>query len=337
MKLSELLRKNILEVDFGGILNKFEIKIRRNVLFFEDIFTDYIKNCEDSGYGKEMEEIAHRWGLMGAKTFTPKFLKRITKPLYVAVARKVWKNMNIISEGRIIKENDKFVTFKLKNEFITRVIGKNRFATGFFIGCLEVLYKKKLTSVRISQNSKNWSIYHLKFEDDSPQNITKKSKPIYNNLNKLQKFDIPNLRNAIKENLFQIDKNVIYFRGKRIIILENTIFHLIANNSILMNNVSDISYNFFKKIIDKNSTIEDKLKLLKTILQVMGWGTVKILIQNKKIILNIRSPPYGLQQEKDNWDFIIKTVLGYMRLVNKKFRVEGVKTNYKMLKIIYSL
>jgi len=62
MRLSESLRRNIMNVIGGGIVNRFVLKKSRiDLLFFEDILANYIKGCEDAGFGKEMEETAEKW------------------------------------------------------------------------------------------------------------------------------------------------------------------------------------------------------------------------------------------------------------------------------------
>jgi len=141
----------------------------------------------------------------------------------------------------------------------------------------------------------------------------------------------------LKNKIFQLKgKNSIYFRGKRLSIVENTIFHLTGNRSILLDKVPHISYDFFEQIIEKDSADERKLTLLKTLLQTMGWGIIKISYRNKKIILiEIKNPPYGFQLEKDNWNFLIRVILGYLWFLDKDLKLVNIESSYKHLNIIY--
>ena len=70
MRLSESLRRNIMETIPGKILNKFKGRSSRSVVFFEDILAEYIKECEASGYDKELANLGYNWGLMGIQKLT---------------------------------------------------------------------------------------------------------------------------------------------------------------------------------------------------------------------------------------------------------------------------
>ncbi len=76
--------------------------------------------------------------------------------------------------------------------------------------------------------------------------------------------------------------------------------------------------------------------MIKSVLQMMGWGTINIIIEKKKIVFHINNLPYGLQLEKDNWNFLIRVILGYLWLLDKKFKIMNVKTCYKKLIVNYS-
>ena len=59
--------------------------------------------------------------------------------------------------------------------------------------------------------------------------------------------------------------------------------------------------------------------------------------QEKNIIkLEIKNQPYGMQNEKDNWIFLINTILGYLWLVDRDFKVERVAEGYKKLDVTYA-
>jgi len=104
----------------------------------------------------------------------------------------------------------------------------------------------------------------------------------------------------------------------------------------MLNKISEISYDYFSILIDDESNIERKLILLKTLLQVMGWGVVKIVIKSDtKISVDIKNPPYGLQLEKDNWDFLLRTIQGFLWLINTNFKIEKINEGYKRITVDY--
>jgi len=101
-----------------------------------------------------------------------------------------------------------------------------------------------------------------------------------------------------------------------------------------MNRVPHLSYEFFKDIVEKDSSQEGKLILLKNILQIMGWGLIETsIVKDNKISITIKYPPYGMQIEKDNWYFLIHMILGYIWLLDKRFRMEKVDVNNRVLKV----
>ena len=69
----------------------------------------------------------------------------------------------------------------------------------------------------------------------------------------------------------------------------------------------------------------------------MGWGILTIIKKEKEIIIEIKNPPYGIQKESDNWDFIINVILGYLWVIDKKFRIIEIKCFFKKLIIKYGL
>ena len=161
-----------------------------------------------------------------------------------------------------------------------------------------------------------------------------KDKRIYNKLNYIISPKGFTLKDAFKKNIFHLRENKIYFRGNPLYPVENTIFHLISDSGILLEKIPYISYNYFKKIIKDSSDIK-KLILLKTLLQTMGWGIVTIIPKENEIIIDIKNPPYGFQVERDRWDFLINTIMGYIWLIDKDFRIGDILEGYKHLIVKY--
>ncbi len=104
----------------------------------------------------------------------------------------------------------------------------------------------------------------------------------------------------------------------------------------MLDKVPSISYNFFKEVVDVDSTDKQKLVLLKNLLQTMGWGVVNIVIRKEGgILIEIKNPPYGLQLEGDNWHFLVNTVLGYIQVIDADFEIVDVGDNSKNIRVVY--
>ncbi len=207
---------------------------------------------------------------------------------------------------------------------------------GLYTGILNAVYKSEITSVDVSQSERSCR-YVFKIED-TPFYVRGKKKSRYDQLNSLPVSDKSTLKNALRSHVFQLKKNnQIYFRDKLVTPIENTVFHLIGIQAILSDRIPHIAYSCFKDVVMKDSLDEEKLNLLKTLLQSMGWGVVKIMVKtHREIIIQLKHIPHGFQLEDDNWDFLIKSVLGYLWLLDKDFKVNKVNESYKTLSILYS-
>ncbi|MCX6814365.1 MAG: hypothetical protein NTY20_01805 [Candidatus Aenigmarchaeota archaeon] len=333
MRLSESIRRDILETRAEGIINKFKIYKRRNVLLFEEILANYIKACEDSGYKEDMNGIAKTWSFLYTKNFLPEFMFKMPKTVLLnRILKKVWINLGLLDDFKAsIKDNT--ITFFSHNESITRCIGKNEFCNGLWEGVISGLYGRYAESLS-SQCSFPDCIYTYSLKD-IPFNIESKSKNHYVNLNKtfagkgeLQKY--------LKMKIIVLKGNHMYFRKKSVVIGENTIFHIFGSKNILMGKVPDISHLCFSAIIDSESTVNEKIFLLKNILEVFGWGKVKIIYGGNRIEIEISNPPFGIQKEEDNWTFFANMILGYIFLINRKASISEINFG-KNLKILYSI
>jgi len=338
MRLSESLRRNIMEVTISGILNKFKIRSRRSVLFFEDILVNYIKCCEKHGFSKELESVTRHWATLAFWLLTPNYVKNFGSTLLVEITKKIWKNLGLIKDATVIRR-DNILSIKTNNEFITRTIGKNSFMVGFYMGCINAIYKKEAKPIKVLQ-TKNSCDYEYEL-GDKLVNLKNLGRKDYYKLNYLLEGGKLTLKSAVKNKIFSLGRdNSLYFRERRILIIENTLFHLIGNENLLFEKTQDISYNFFKQVIEKHSTDNEKLNLLKNLLQIMGWGIVTILSYKNKIIIKVKNPPFGLQLEGDNWNFLANVVLGYLHVLNKGFKIENINnanSTNKNLLLTYSI
>lgn len=336
MKLSESLRKNIMSVNVGSIVNKFKAHSRRNVLFFEDIMANYIKECQEEAYDEDIRNICQKCMHLITHVLPPPILKKLpVNILFNNFLRRAWISIGALEDIHLTKDDD-IIKIRIRNEQITRIIGQNEYTPGLLIGILEILHKHKIECIKKVIRG-DITMYEFKITNKPLEKIEAKDKILYNKLNYFKKTKGIGFKDALVKGTFQIkDSSRTYFRSKSVMILENTLFHLLSNSGILINRISHISYKFFKNIVEKESSFEGKLILLKNILQIMGWGIVNVsMIKKDKIILIIKNPPYGLQKEKDNWNFLVQMILGYLWILNKKFILQNMKIDNKILTLSF--
>ncbi len=332
MKLSESLRRNIFNAGVGGIINRFRGKRRRVILFFEDILAEYIKECENAGYEENMRKIGEYWGVLGTKLLSD---LRILANVHLLnfFAKGAWSNIGLIDDFKLLKK-DGFIIIETKNEFITRTIGKNEFMEGVFGGCLASYSGKKAEIVWSRTNKETANYKYVITEERYPfQETNKGACKLPNAANDNFGFT---LKDALKSHILTLKQNNrLYFRQKSVIPLENTIFHIISNENILLEKVPFISYCFFKEIISEDAPDEKRLILLKTLLQTMGWCKTKLLFNRNEIIMNLENLPSGMQRENNNWIFLINVILGYLWLIDKRYRIFRVSQKKKSLMITF--
>ena len=87
------------------------------------------------------------------------------------------------------------------------------------------------------------------------------------------------------------------FRGSVLIPVEVTLFHILSNSKMLSRELYMLSNKFFSQIIEKNTSNDDKLRVMKNFMQATGWGRVNIVSKDNDIVFIINDPPYGLQSE----------------------------------------
>ncbi len=323
MRLSEALNRKILSTSSSGILYRFKGKPRRHILLFEDIIANYVKACENSGFGAELQTIGQEWTSRIVQEFIPNTLRRLPRILFInLVMRKIWSNLGLVYYLHAEQQGN-FIELNTQGEVITRLIGKNHLGLGSYQGVLNTLFRSNLECKSNSQTKDHckyiFEIKNKKFEIES------KTKEEYFRLNSPNFSEGNTLENALKSGIFQLrENNRMYFRGKSVFATENTLLHIFGNYSILMEKIPGISYSYFKEIVETEASPEKKLQLIKTLLKVMGYGNVQIIFEGNRVLFRIRNPPYGLQKEADNWDFIVNIIQGYLWLINKKFEVDKI-------------
>jgi len=334
MKISELLRRETLQIAGGVILNYFKIKKRRDTLYFGDIPAEYFLLCEKNGLGKEVQDTARDWMYLYFSVLIPDAFKKIRpERLLNGLVKKIWINMGLMSDFSM-KEEGKRVLIETRNEGTSELIGKNSFQVGFYEGILNALYGKESEVTDVKQTKRECS-YGFKISEKGFA-IEGKKKDEYNKLNQIPRMKGLTLDEMLKRRIFNMDGRKLYFRERVIYPIENTIIHLFSNKGLLLEKVPGISYGFFNGIVEKNAENEDKLRLLKNLMEAMGWGIFTVAEEKERVRMKIENPPYGLQKDKDNWDFLIRMIEGYLRTIDKNYRVEDVNQGYKLLKMGFS-
>ena len=334
MRLSYSLHSGALKTALGSILNKIHFGTRRNVMFFEDISAQYAQLCESSGYEKEMYAIGEEWFYLVYKNLIPRAIMHLPKHILFPMLADIWRGIGSLDSMNILYADNK-ITVETEKEAVTRIIGKNAFMQGVFAGSFEAVLNKRLVLEDVHQ-TKRRSTYCYKVDGEMTPFPSKTKEEFM----KLNRYTIPkgfSINDAIKSGILTLKENKLYFRGKIISATDSTVYHIAGNRGIMIDKVSDISYDYFSKLIDKKSKTEAKLILLKTLLQTMGWGIITISgDMYANITFDIRYPPYGFQKEKDNWDALSMVILGYLRNIDNTFSITSKTEKYKQVIFRYS-
>jgi hypothetical protein len=334
MRLGELIQKKILTGVGGKVAYRFGGSERRHTLFSEDILAEYAKECQNAGFGEQMREIGEGWlsRLVSAKM--PNYFKKIPQITFLNyfLGRNL-ANIGLIESLRASR-NDNVISLEIKKEGVTRIVGRNDFLMGLHQGVIEVLNDRKVKPVKVEQ-TKEGSHYEFEILEEP---FTIDTKPIrkYNELNTHPQSMEAGLEELLRKKIFTLRGNRMYFRGKSIGPVENTVFHLFGQYGLCIDRVSHISFDYFNELVDKDSSIEGKLSFLKTFIQATGWGIVNMLWKPPQLTVTIKHPPYGLQPEGDNWTFLANTILGYLWIVDKSFKIEKISEDNRKLIMNYA-
>jgi len=312
-----LLSKNLVESYVGGLISRFQVKRRRSVLFFDDIIADYARYCEDSGHWNMMLSAAEEAGVLMARLFIPGYMKTMPPSMvFNGPGKLIWKRTGLLSDIDF-SIKDGTVRIETKDEAISDVIGCNSIAAGSWMGAASFLMGKRLALESISYKEPN-SEYVFRVTHDPPRVPHSKPKERYDALNSYRMEEGFSLKDAISAGVIRTDGDLMYFRGRRLFYSENTLFHLLSKCPDI-GRVSVISARFFDDIIDAEATDKEKLRLMKTLLQSMGWGiTNSIMKENGDVRVVLESPPVGLQVA-ENYKFLVNTIHGYMMAVDERF------------------
>lgn len=336
MRLSELLKREILTSSVGGIVSRFKGKSRRNTFFFEDIFAEYVDACDKAGRGDLLEKIGEEWMSRVVEQRISKPMRKLPKIAFMnLVMRPIWISTGLMDDFRATGERNR-INIKTKNEGVTRITGKNRLVVGLYGGILSVLWGLHINPLEVHQSKESCEyIFEI---SSTPFYIESKKPEHYDELNDIPETKGTTIKDMLNLGIFNLSaNNRIYFRGRPIGPIDNTVFHLFGQNKLLFDHLPSISFNYFMQIIEKESSKEKKLSLLKMLLQSMCWGMITIVAEEDWISMEINNPPYGLQPQKDNWDFLTNVILGYIWLIDKKYKLRSVREGYKRLVVNYSI
>lgn len=332
-----------METYVGSILNTFKIKReRRFVLFFNQIFTEYIWECEKAGYGPVLEKISRYSNALYCDSPMVGVLKKLPKTVLFNIAlRHIWTNVGLLDDFEYARKGE-IITLRTKGESFTRDIGGNRFMVGQYAGVLEGLCEHKVKCVEANQ-TKGSCEYKYVLGSSPKEETEHKSVEEYTALNKIQMKGRGGftLKEALRKNILQLrENNRIYFRGMYLLNSENTLMHLLGNYGPMLEEfVPHISQKSFMEILGKPGNKRERLHLLKNLLQVMGWGIIDILTNDEVMKIQITYPPHGIQAEEDNWDFLVYTILGYLWLIDEGYGIDSKRYDSvtNTLFLVYSL
>jgi len=316
MKLSTSLYKGLMEVGVGSVLNRFKINSRRDILIFEDLVCEHFQYLQEKGKGEVLFRVGKEWAFLCINNLLPSIIRKLgvvgTVENFCGPA---WKNIGVL-ESVEIKQEGKEIILKTEGETISSKIGPNRFMEGFFAGVLSALYKQDITFL----NSKNQSgiiCYRFKIRRGK-FHVKGRKKTEYDKLNKTRKVEGFRLKDLMKKGLVKLKEgNKLEYRGKRMFIFENTALHLFGINSELLEGAEIASRNFFSELVDEKAGRREKLFLMKNLLQIMGWGKVRLILKDRTVKVVTTELPHGLHSGPENWDYLDYMVLGYLKIIDE--------------------
>ncbi len=335
MKLSESLRRNIIETRTGNIINRFKLLKRRNVFFFEELEAQYIHECEKSGYSEHTLRMGQEWMSLVFKALMPSLAKNIPPTFFLNhMVKKLWNSIGLV-ESFVISKSGNELTITTHNEAITRYIGANSFTVGCYLGIINAVFDSSAKPVKTSQ-SRHVSEYTYLLEDTKPLLPEGKPSHVYWNLNQPKEMKGYTIKHALKNNIFRMKNNIIYFREKHISPVESTIFTIIGESGILQDRIVSLSYDFFSDVVAYENSENKILHTLKTLFQIMGWGRMNIITNKNAIRIELAKPPYSLKKT-DNWNYLALTILGYLKHINPGLVINSITPLQTGVSFLYTV
>jgi hypothetical protein len=317
LRFSESLSSGVLASGVGLLLNTFKLKPRRGTLFFEELVGRYVKECEKRGSAGAVARVGEEWLVLGIHALVPDALKSLpARDVVNSVLRPVWTNLGILGDISAEEKGNR-ITISTADECVTRVVGKNAFCEGIALGVVEGAYGRKALPVSSFQSAASCK-YEFELTKEA-FSVPSRPKAEYDRLNKFSPPKGFALGDALRSGVMTLRGNRLFYRGRPVWYVENTLFHLIGASGACIDAVPAIARDFFGEWVDAAALDADKLALLKNALQILGWGVVVIEYSGRSAKVVIQSPPHGLQAGPDNYAFLAASVCGFLRLVDSKF------------------
>ena len=137
-------------------------------------------------------------------------------------------------------------------------------------------------------------------------------------LNKIKNAQLGiDLKEGLTKGLLKIDANNIpFFREQRMTMTEVTLFPLLSALPISFTGLEKAAQAFMKKQLDPTADTTSQYRLLKTFLEVCGWGQVMIELEDDRLVqMKITSYPLGLQKDNDQGGFIDHYLSGLLATI----------------------
>lgn len=338
MKFAESLRKEVMYSFVGCLINKLKLRRRRDVIFFGDIFNELIRVWNTKN-PELLERIGKEWMSLYFISMVPSAMRKLPVNIFLnTVMKTIWHNLGLLDDLKAEHEGDIF-TIRTRNENITNVIGNNHFLPGLYKGVLSVMLNSSVIteSIKQTRDKRKYNVYKFRVSGKESE-VEPREKEEYNKINNVNTMNDLTLPNAIKKKMITIEHdNRMYYNGHALSVVENTLFHILGEHSEFLEDVSGVSAEFFKKMLAKSGDDYLRIKLLKNVLQVMGWGIITVKLSEDEIIFTIKSPPYGLRKTGDNWKFISETILGYIHTFKRNAKIKKYEPLKGKVIIVYSL
>jgi len=322
MNLAGSIHKGIISIKPGGVHNTHILKRRRNTIFFEDLISEYYKICEQHGHGEQLYSTAQEWmAKVGITLSPPEVLKNPGINIINNIQNPMWSNLGLINKIHAEQDKDR-VSVTVESPCCTRIIGKNAFMSGVFTGAMNYAFLRQVELLS-EKTTKERSIFEYKILSTKfVNNAIDRQK--YIKMNEIPDTKSTSMKHALNAKTIQLhENNRLYLRNHPLWYVENTIFHMLGHRGLMLAELEDLSKNFFKSLIDKDTSLENKLRLLKTIIQTLGWGIVTILIDGNQIIIKIDFIPHGLQTTPDNYSLLTSVWTGYLKAINENSELQN--------------
>ncbi len=334
MRLSESILKGLTEVRSGSLFNKFGVKKRRSVFFFEEILADYVLAGVRKKKSKQFEESGYKWLASGFPESIPTFVRTFPTSFMNTVVNRMHITTGAFDSLKVSVLKGDRIKIEVENPFTTRVHGKNPTERGCWRAMVSAIYGREAVCVHAKQSRKRSEfVFRLGKRWHPPKCKDRKT---YLRLNREGVETGPNLSNLLSRKEFVLRDNNLCFKGHRLVYSENTTFHLAGIYCLLPKDLLRISEKFANRLFER-TTREKKLKIVKALFEATGWGKLSVSIRGKRMVLKMVNPPYGFQIEKDNWVFFSLVFAGFLRREFPRIKLRGSKLSKHILSIFYSL